>query len=63
MFYSNEMIKNMNYESVEDFVKDHVRKHKNSVIKFIFDGVYFDYDYDSEERTSNFGCSCLNRRR
>ena len=47
MYYTNEMIKNLGYESVEKFVSDFTTKYKNCSIAYMHDGVYCDYDFDT----------------
>ena len=47
MFYSKEMIKNLGYESVEEFVMGYVKKYKNCIIRYVANGVYLNYDFDS----------------
>lgn len=47
MFYTNEMIKRLGYETVKDFVTDYINKYKNCSIRYMPNGVYFDYDFDS----------------
>lgn len=47
MFYSKEMIKMLGYESVDDFVMDYINKHKNCCVRYMSNGVYLDYDFDS----------------
>lgn len=47
MFYTIEMINSLGYKSVEDFVKDYVKKCKNCCIRYMPNGVYLDYDFDS----------------
>ena len=48
MLYTYAMIKKLGYETVADFVVDYVGKHKNCCIQYTNDGVYVDYDFDSE---------------
>lgn len=55
MFYSKEMIKNMGYESIDDFVHDYVKKYKNCCVRFHPNGVYLDYDFDSQVGIENIG--------
>ena len=47
MFYSKQMIERLGYESVDEFVKDYIDKYKNCCIRYMSDGVYIDYDFDS----------------
>jgi hypothetical protein len=47
MFYSNEMISSLGYKSMEEFISDYVKKHKNCCIVYTSNGVYLDYDFDS----------------
>lgn len=47
MFYSNEMISSLGYKSMEEFISDYVAKHKNCCIRYIPNGVYIDYNIDS----------------
>lgn len=47
MLYTNEMIKNLGYESVEEFVADYIKKYKNCCIRYTPNGVYLNYDFDS----------------
>lgn len=55
MFYSNEMIVDMGFADVDDFVSDYVRQHPNCCIMFVANGVLADYDFDSELGLSNAG--------
>jgi hypothetical protein len=55
MFYSKEMIDALGYESIEKFVENCVKEHKNCCIRYMHDGVYLDYDFDSELSISNLG--------
>ena len=48
MFYSKELIKRFGYESLEEFVKNYVSEHDNCCIRYSHDGVYLDYDFDSQ---------------
>ena len=48
MIYTNEMIKNLGYESVEEFVTDYTKKYKNCCIRYMQNGVYLNYDFDSK---------------
>ena len=47
MLYTNEMIKNLGYESIEVFVADYIKKYKNCSIRYMSNGVYLNYDFDS----------------
>ena len=47
MIYTNEMIQNIGYESVEKFVEDYTKKYKNCCIRYMPNGVYLDYNFDS----------------
>lgn len=47
MFYSIEMINSMGYKSIEDFVYDYIKRHKNCCVRHMYNGVYLDYDFDS----------------
>ena len=47
MFYSKEMIKNLGYKSVEEFVMCYAKKYKNCSIRYVANGVNLNYDYDS----------------
>lgn len=58
MFYSMEMIENLGYETVDDFVSDYIEHHKDSASIFIgwqSDGVFLDYDFDSSKGVPNDG--------
>ncbi len=50
MLYTNEMIKNLGYELVEDFIADYVNNHPNCCIRYMSNGVYLDYDFDSNKK-------------
>lgn len=47
MLYTNEMIKNLGYEFIEDFIEDYINNHPNCCIRYMPNGIYFDYDFDS----------------
>lgn len=47
MFYDNETIKFLGYESQEQFVDWFISKYKNCVIRFDINGVYAVYDLDT----------------
>lgn len=49
------MIKQLGFKSVDEFVADFVSKHPNCIIHYRFDGVYCDYDLDSELGINNAG--------
>lgn len=55
MLYTNGMIKQLGFKSVDEFVADFVSKHPNCIIHYRFDGVYCDYDLDSEPGINNAG--------
>lgn len=55
MFYSKEMIKSMGYASIEDFVCDYVSQYKNCYVRYMPDGVYCDYDLDSQVGIEHIG--------
>ena len=55
MFYTNEMIKNLGYESKEQFIDDYIAKHGNCIIRFDDKGVYAAYDWDTSLGMSNIG--------
>lgn len=48
MLYTDEMIKNLGYESVEDFIADYVNNYTNCCVRYMPNGVYLDYDFDSK---------------
>ena len=48
MLYTDEMIKNLGYESVEDFIADYVNNHTNCCVRYMPNGVYLDCDFDSK---------------
>lgn len=48
MFYSQEMIKDIGYKSIEEFVCDYVEKYHNCCIRYCPNGVFLDYDFDSQ---------------
>lgn len=47
MFYTNETIEKLGYESREQFVDDFMSKYINCTIGFYSNGVYADYDFDT----------------
>ena len=47
MLYTDEMIKNLSYESVEDFIVYYLNNHTNCCVRYMPNGVYLDYDFDS----------------
>lgn len=53
MLYTSEMIKNLGYESIEEFVTDYIKTCKNCCIQYTFNGVYLDYDFDSSKGVPN----------
>ena len=55
MFYTNEMIKNLGYESKEQFVYDYIAKYGNCVIRFDDNGVYANYDWYTSPGMENLG--------
>ena len=55
MFYTNEMIKNLGYESKGQFIDDYISKHGNCIIRFDDNGVYTAYDWDTSLGMSNIG--------
>jgi hypothetical protein len=58
MFYSIEMVKKLGYENLDDFTSDFIKQHRESKSIFIgwrANGVYVDYDYDSEVGVQNIG--------
>ena len=55
MFYSKEDIQRMGYNSIDEFVKEFVFNHTNCYIKYINNGVYLDYDADSQPAFNNYG--------
>ena len=48
MLYTYSMIKNLGYETTAEFIVEYASKHKNCCIQYVNDGVYVDYDFDSE---------------
>ena len=58
MFWHKDTIKGLGWESIEDFVKDFVGEHSNCCIKYAPDGVYLDYDLDSNiiDKFNSTGC-------
>lgn len=59
MFWHEDAIKGLGWKSVEDFVKDFVGVHSNCCIKYTSDGVYLDYDLDSDiiDKFNSIGCT------
>lgn len=53
MFYSIEIIKNMGFETVSDFVEHFMNNYSNCVVRGRPDGVYVDYDFDSQSGLPN----------
>lgn len=47
MFYSKEMIERLGYKSIDEFVKDYINKYKNCSVRYMPNGVYLAYDFDS----------------
>jgi hypothetical protein len=47
MFYSKQVINELGYESIDDFVEYFINQYKNCCIRFFPDGVYLNYDFDS----------------
>jgi hypothetical protein len=47
MLYTNDMIKNLGYESVEDFISDYVNNYRNCCVRYMPNGIYLDYDFDN----------------
>ena len=47
MFYTSEMINKLGYESIDSFVENFIKKHKNCCIVYTPNGVYLNYDFDS----------------
>ena len=63
MFYTNEMIANMGFDSVDTFVEDYKKRHPNCCIRFVESGVYCDYDVDSQrwfERPQGISSDSIN---
>lgn len=48
MFYSAEMINKLGYDSIENFVYDYLRQHPNCCVRYKSNGVYLNYDLDSQ---------------
>ena len=48
MFYNKQMIADLGYESVDEFVIDYLNKHENCCVRWHPNGVYLDYDFDSQ---------------
>ena len=48
MYYTKQMIESLGYETIDDFVKDFIKKHKNCCITYMSNGVYATYDSDSD---------------
>lgn len=59
MFWHKDAIEGLGYESVDDFVKDFIGEHNNCCIRYAFDGVYLDYDLDSDiiDKFNSVGCT------
>ena len=55
MFYSEEEIRKFGYDSIEQFVEEYVSRYKNCCIIYRSNGVYLDYDYDTNFGFSNDG--------
>lgn len=47
MLYTLEMIKALGFDNADDFAKDYALHHPNCTIRFVRDGVYCDYEFDS----------------
>lgn len=59
MFWHKDAIEGLGYESVDDFAEGLVVKHNNCCFRITPDGVYFDYDIDSDiiDKFNNIGCT------
>lgn len=55
MFYSKEDIKALGYENEIAFVVDYGKKHGNMIAQFSSNGVYLDFDFDSQGGVHNIG--------
>ena len=54
MFFSKETIESLGYE-FNKFIEDHIDKYSNCCVKYTDEGIYFDYDFDSQEGIPNIG--------
>lgn len=59
MFWHKEAIEGLGFKSVDDFVEAFVEEHSNCCVRFSPDGVYLDYDFDSDivDKFNNIGCT------
>lgn len=48
MFYTLEMVQQMGFNNLDEFVADFVFRHPNSCVRFCPNGVSVHYDFDSE---------------
>ena len=58
MFWYKEAIEGLGFESVDDFVESFVEEYSNCCVRFAPDGVYLDYDFDTDiiDKFNNVGC-------
>ena len=59
MFWHKDVIESFGFKSVDEFVEFFVRQHNNCCVKFAPDGVYLDYDFDSNivDEFNKIGCT------
>ncbi len=55
MFLHVNFIKMLGFKSIDDFVEVFVKEHVNYCIMYKPDGVYVDYDFDSNNGIDNKG--------
>lgn len=58
MFFSKDAIEGLGFESVDEFVKFFVSEYNNCCVRLVPDGVYLDYDFDSDiiDKFNSIGC-------
>ena len=55
MLYNKEMINKLGYKSEEEFVEDQVKRYGNCCIRYTPNGIYVDYDFDTQSGIPNIG--------
>lgn len=48
MFYSEQMISRLGYETTEEFVEQYVKEHPNCCFQYTPGGVFLGSDFDSD---------------